>query len=714
MKNPRSAQGLAQDNKGSAIIAVVVSMLFIMALGAALLFASYTAYKIALIEREDKEIFYTAESAMDDVRVGLQGEVTRALAVSYTEALTECFNSNDPEYDPQAYFAQAFKAELFKSSVTLEGQAQSACIFYSSSYGAAENVSYMPAALCSFIAAPGNSSVSVGSAGSFDEAPVYSGQVRLTFDEGGRLSALTLRAVSLKYTENGYESNITADIKVAVPDFYAKPILSEGLNSYAIVANGGLIKSSGGRSTVYGRVYAGGVDVYGSGNMLKVTEGSLISPKEIGVSNGAEFIFSSAENELWASDLTLGENSTASIKGRAYVADDLRLDKGSSATLSGSYFGFGSTAGSPNQSSAILVNGKGASLDISELDKLALAGVSFIDIMNGGLTSRENNGDYSSYGTPIPMGESMSVKSNQLAYLVPIECIQNYASNPCVFNGGDVEAPACSMSAVLWTIGGEDKTLDSYIGGGKGQIKALYKNLDGGTIKLAYVFILFNKQEYANKYFRDYFEAYPDRINQYLNFYLQLSDKADGADISAAGNTFFVDDKGTASTGDDALTLVPAVTALWSQGLKARFSGLRSPYADFVNKKNLGELSANTRLEFVKKGKVVAIVTNEASYTHISYPGDTARLIISSGNVSVSGDFKGVVLADGAVTIDGSGTVAAQPLESGLLDALAATGETEYELTDFVNVSGLTASTVDDGNSWAPGKLVFYENWTKN
>lgn len=47
MDSQSSNLRISQNNTGSAIITVVVSMLFVMAFGAALLFAAYTGYKIA-------------------------------------------------------------------------------------------------------------------------------------------------------------------------------------------------------------------------------------------------------------------------------------------------------------------------------------------------------------------------------------------------------------------------------------------------------------------------------------------------------------------------------------------------------------------------------------------------------------------------------------------------------------------------------------------
>lgn len=148
---------------------------------------------------------------------------------------------------------------------------------------------------------------------------------------------------------------------------------------------------------------------------------------------------------------------------RLYMQDDLNLGKGASVTLKGQLFGFGnpedllsssitaSPTGTSTQhgslaasdrynenlpsqimdpsdptkkltirkdienrpyeySSAILVNGKNASLDLTGLSTMSLAGNAYVDANNA-------NGTYSN--KDIKTGESISIKPSQRAYLFP-------------------------------------------------------------------------------------------------------------------------------------------------------------------------------------------------------------------------------------------------------------------------------------------------------
>ncbi|MEG1191300.1 MAG: hypothetical protein RSD48_07665, partial [Oscillospiraceae bacterium] len=354
------------------------------------------------------------------------------------------------------------------------------------------------------------------------------GEVSVQSATDGTQHAFVMEDLSIKYVAKGFETNLTTDITIQIPDFFAKALIPASVNNCAIVTNGSL-SSQGGNHTVKGTIYTGkdinsgkGVDI-SNGGKLTQTNGDLFSKGNVSLSGGATFNFGEVgkSNELWAAGINVGSKDktantgggTANISGKAYVADDLTIDgpKGSksSVTLSGEYFGFGG-GDTHDKSSAIIVNALGSKLDISGLSKLTLAGISFVDI--AGVDFSESIGGTPSLNqTPIPMGQSISAKSDQLAYLLPAECITNYPSNPCVFNDrAKVAAPNIAYDTPLWTVDSKPKKLSDYIDNNKGSTKTLYKNLDGASGPvLAYVFMDFKDKADANNYFKDYFSAKP-------------------------------------------------------------------------------------------------------------------------------------------------------------------------------------------------------------
>ena len=109
--------------------------------------------------------------------------------------------------------------------------------------------------------------------------------------------------------------------------------------------------------------------------------------------------------------------------GRA-VADDLELrGVGSKVTLKGNYYGYNfqknygtsdTVSSDADFSSAMMVNGRTCNLNLKDLNYLMLAGRTFISRK----TDAAKNQD-------VLMGESISARTNQLAYYVPAEYVKN-------------------------------------------------------------------------------------------------------------------------------------------------------------------------------------------------------------------------------------------------------------------------------------------------
>jgi hypothetical protein len=687
---------MLNSNKGSAIITVVVTMLFVASLGAALLYITYMGYKISIAQRGEKENFYACGAVMNDIKTGIQNSVTQSLAAAYTNTVKE-YAKADKSYDPQAAFADEFLYQLSLSDVQINGVLSP--LFQSSQTSGKTSISqYYPASLCGFV----SSVTGVVTLGSNCDYSAQYGTVSESQGADGTPVSVSLKGVSVKFARDGYETVISTDITVNIPEFFAKSPLSESLNNCAIIADGGILHSSGGSASIDGDIFSGGLTVTGNGNELSFTNGNVICKGTIAVNNSGSLLYSAPKYELWADEIDVGTQSgsvstvgTVKLSGKVYVANDLNLsgDGGSSAALSGTYFGFGNDSANSNSSSAILINGRSSKLDISNLNKLSLAGVSFINISDQSLTSDGS----SSYSSSIPMGESLAVKSDQLAYLVPAECISNYATNPCLFENA-VEAPDCDISAVIWGT----KKLSDYIGDGKGEIKTLYPPLNSLEPHIAYVFLVFSKPEYASAYFKDYFAAYPDRISQYLQIYADISDKSSDSYFDTAGSTFYTENHESSTAK---LTLIPASDTVWTDGVQARYSTMSSPLTDFIKTDAIAKLPADTELDFMKNGAVVAVVTNKASYSYSSY-SDSLQLIISTGSISVNAAFNGILLAEGTVSV--SANVAAAGISS-ITDAVSG----QYTLSDFLSGAINTGSAAAVKDSWELSTLVVYENWKK-
>ena len=74
----RKKRGLG--DRGSAMVMVIVIIAFVAILASVLMFLSFSGYQMRAADRRTKDNFYTAETVLDEINVGLQGEISDALA----------------------------------------------------------------------------------------------------------------------------------------------------------------------------------------------------------------------------------------------------------------------------------------------------------------------------------------------------------------------------------------------------------------------------------------------------------------------------------------------------------------------------------------------------------------------------------------------------------------------------------------------------------
>ena len=76
-----------KDNKGIALVTVIIAIGFVAALVSILLMTTLVNFKMKVVNEEGTDTFYSAEQVLDEITVGLQRVVSNALSTSYTEIL---------------------------------------------------------------------------------------------------------------------------------------------------------------------------------------------------------------------------------------------------------------------------------------------------------------------------------------------------------------------------------------------------------------------------------------------------------------------------------------------------------------------------------------------------------------------------------------------------------------------------------------------------
>lgn len=423
-----------KNNKGSSIVTVLGVMALVMILVTVIMSVSVMNFRMKYTNVNTKKNFYTAEAALEEIRTALIQQVSEASSFAYVatmEKYTQMENDDRTNYFEQKFTEYLRTMEWYDNTVSLAPV-------------------YKPDKLEEFLReTKANAKVS---------APT--GQNVINLDKSG----IILKNLIVTYTDKkNYETQLQTDIVLKYPKVdFAQVSGMPNLLNYALVANDSfLTKNIIGQSRITGNVYLGknGADIQNASVELLNLENE--SAGSMAVTNG---ILKISENgnlsckgmELWARDLVV-DSSNAEIgkgsngaTGAVYLQDDLMLSNSrnisSEIKLSGELYGYGnigtaieadSIAGDAaitNQiknrpaeySSSVIINGTGSTLDLSGLTRMMIAGNTYVNGMEHmqGVSLGGNRED-------VLMGESISLKADQLAYLVPGECIA-----PGVESGG--------------------------------------------------------------------------------------------------------------------------------------------------------------------------------------------------------------------------------------------------------------------------------------
>ena len=75
------------DDKGSAMVVVIIAMAFIGILASVLMYMSLLNYQMKANNLQAKDNFYSAETVLDEIRVHMEEQVSASLGDAYTQIL---------------------------------------------------------------------------------------------------------------------------------------------------------------------------------------------------------------------------------------------------------------------------------------------------------------------------------------------------------------------------------------------------------------------------------------------------------------------------------------------------------------------------------------------------------------------------------------------------------------------------------------------------
>ncbi|MCM1088521.1 MAG: hypothetical protein NC419_10210 [Muribaculaceae bacterium] len=784
---------LHKDNRGGAMVMVLVVIMFISIIAAVLMFLAYLGYQMRLMDKQGKDTFYTAETVLDEINTGIQGEISDAMSVAYQDVMAN-YSLYDTAQKRSSRFCELY---LDKVKEALQGGSVDGCY----------DVTVLRSYLSDEIVGNSTGSLADGDRGSREKFGTYGAIVESNMTPDSYMlvtntgSNLLLKDLKVTYVnERGFVSIITTDIKIVLPDLgFAQASELPALNNSCLIANETLAMgnvNAGSGVTIKGNAYAGRMTVGSTTENPAFLPASLVHFQNIdGAAADTLSLVVSREDitvndsrietenvELWGQNLFLTSaavSAVADLDGSTNLRDDLVLEgTGSKVALAGEYSGFGMITGDtsgagaggtggvagsatdPALSSAIVVNGKDSSLDLSGLTNLTIAGHSYVQTKVP-YTGTEVDVDAENGNKDnVLMGESVALKSNQLIYLVPAEALgcvieedgsigdSAYASNPLTLEQYE---ELKDRSKYLMIDGNRQiealgyKSLNNYINKETvaGETEKLYvpevifKHTSAGT--LVYCYLRFADEERANLYFRDYYQINAEEVFSYTRLYakeIKMPDPTTMVYLNLDGNMLVYSDGQT-----DPATVLAAPddgqSSYYSKHKQAKsifntktsvFKALsakmvtddsqltipeRSRYAfeNIIDEAKVEEIlnaaiSDTVQIDTNTPGNIKsAILTRKADYI-VDASAPNQGIIVSLGNVEVQKDFKGLILAKGNITVTSAGGITIEPMSindfSETFEAKKDFGGTDYSVIDVFR-DGISYNSVGGAGAGGAG-----------
>lgn len=581
----RRLKKLGKNNKGASFFIVIVAMLFLTVLSTALIYSSFTAYNVKNTSKRANTAFYTVDNAMEEIKTGFQNVVSKCAKDGYEKALLVY---NDPSQNVSQIFADTYKNSFenykYDSDKNLFVPDGSWNVSGKST-GKVKNDGIL-----SFIDPDLRSKVKIAN----ETDPAFE-MVRGAND----LIDIYIKNLKVEFTDQGYTSHVTTDIKLMMPqvviygDNSANP-----LDKFVMIADKGIDTAANAQNAsnaleISGDAFFGDINItqaksvklldnstlYVGAVRRKDNTGTVVESSEgkISISDNAKF-YTGNGTTIWAKDIELSERAkfigtdentynlynggnknalTTEVNKNPntfYIADDLSLAEESEALITGSYFGIGDgtrTRGDrlgdySEYSSAIIFPRRAtksgtnlkATLDLNGCKVFSLGGTAYVkDSSDGGKAD-------------LQMGSSIASTKEQLVYLAPASFFEN-GSNPMLLTGAldtlkdttipgiknDIISQGRLTSTPLFRINGVEKFASDYNLTTIDNLEFFIKKLSAEANQFAvYCFFKFNNTEDSNRYFRDYLSSNLGQdITKYLNDYAEI--KYDSANIFALNGT---------------------------------------------------------------------------------------------------------------------------------------------------------------------------------
>lgn len=644
-----------RDDRGSAIVIVIIAMAMIGILATTILWMAYMNYMIKVADVRNKNSFYTAEEVVEQIMSGLRQESAEAVGVAYRDVLAN-WDNLDSEAARSNLFMTTYMDTLIEK---LKHPSRGPSYYNREILEGFVDKSNFPRGVAN---PTGGVDVAAWDHGNALSETLGDCEMEIVNN-----NSIILKNIYVSCTDaEDRVSIVKTDICLDVPKLIFENNGSiDSLYQYSLIGGEGIELLTPGIINAQGSMYAGtdargaggltlGIRTEADGTKTKVGGTSLVMADAVQVISGGDITVqgptsaltvrdvSGEDNRIYAKNIALN-SAAASLDSKVYVANDLTLDGvGSRVTLTKEYYGYGNSAsnGLPGEaavdsanSSAIIINGRDSTVDMSAVTRLLIAGRSYIGPRIGNAADEEAGYTKAPEPVvtrnPVMMGESIAVKGGQVAYLVPAECIGTVDGESVIGQNpldADKIADTAAENEAAYGIGFQEVDFDRavYRLGGKSlkeigvgkmdQIRKVYAPYNGGS--LLYYYLVMDKDT-AEKYFVQYYNVHANReeIDTYFNRYLsggfKLGDFADAkTEYTILGNSLvssaLTDSGVTLLTSVDQTTLNPPGGTPGEDGTEGKAPEEGDPAAPPVDPDAYTETGVNA--EEVKSDRTTAAV----------------------------------------------------------------------------------------------------------
>ena len=665
---------IIDDTTGAALIYVIVAATMVVLLGTVTTVTAYINMRTNSVQSNSENNFYSADTIMNVIVSGLESDISKAYETAYTKVITNMNHYENPEA-AQEDFKTHFITEM--SMLLNENNADQSSAFYNVAHlqGYVEKA-YKDDVKYTISAINGNNFLDKTSTG------------------------IVLRNLHVTYEDNkGYFDEINTDVKIDVPQFDPETVPPPTVQLNAIVIDDGLEVDLNRGLTINGNTYINERENDKSAILLKPNSYLSVNAPEELIAGGfiqtedenTELIFAGTDNKkankIWTENIDLGRFSKANLSGQIFVTDDLEMNGAyGDVQLHGDYYGYGKSSTNADDSSSININGAGSRLNIQDLDMLVIGGTSYISTstLPSGKDGYTNSKD-------VQLGESVSVKSNQIAYFVDdkeftkSKNVAKFYSNPMSYkqyedmlaaNGGESNL----MAKIANTRLSYGKTYSEY----GATVVPVFSSKDNGTV---YLYLNFQDSDKAAKYFVDAYKG-DSLLSQRLRTYAAqyLTNLQIGKDTELLVNDNYIDTSILLYTSDTLPMLEnglgynennpqqQAATTSYLHALKTKYfddgkvTGNGEKYKvmyektineaklkEFIEKATIAKTDHHTdnEIQLVTNGVIVkgttgaqAIVVDNAGKD--AYKLGTGKgLVVVTGDLEITGDWLGTVIVGG-------------------------------------------------------------------